>query len=150
MELQQYLFEGIFQTEKELVVPYQPVDFANITFEKNEETGKYQFDLLDHNLTGIINYEIAVKGKQSLYFDCFDELSNRLSEPINATFNVYVNGEPVSYTHLRLRAGRRRESNAPARDQCGGKDGVPGQWAPGNGIRIKRDRETPDPDSRPA
>ena len=99
MELQQYLFEGIFQTEKELVVPYQPVDFANITFEKNEETGKYQFDLLDHNLTGIINYEIAVKGKQSLYFDCFDELSNRLSEPINATFNVYVNGELLTESY---------------------------------------------------
>ncbi|POO88634.1 hypothetical protein C1H57_25015, partial [Clostridium sp. 2-1] len=33
-----------------------------------------------------------MKGTQTLYFDCFDRLSNSLIEPINSGFHVYVNG----------------------------------------------------------
>lgn len=41
---------------------------------------------------GYIYYSIKVSGRQSLYFDCFDKLSNNLNEDINGSFDVYVNG----------------------------------------------------------
>ena len=40
-------------------------------------------------------YTIPVEGTQTLYFDCFHELSNKLVEPINSSFNIYVNGSLV-------------------------------------------------------
>ena len=40
-------------------------------------------------------YTIPVEGTQTLYFDCFHELSNNLVEPINSSFDVYVNGSLV-------------------------------------------------------
>lgn len=41
-----------------------------------------------------MDYGIDVTGKQTLYFDCFDKLSNSLSEDINGSFMVTVmNGQ---------------------------------------------------------
>ena len=40
-----------------------------------------------------MDYSIDVTDKQTLYFDCFDKLSNSLSEDINGSFMVTVNGQ---------------------------------------------------------
>ncbi len=40
-------------------------------------------------------YRVRVGKKQSLYFDCFDRLSNELSEPDYDSFSVAVNGKSI-------------------------------------------------------
>ena len=40
-----------------------------------------------------------MKGKQALYLDCFDALTNRLKEPINDSFQVIVNGAVVEKSY---------------------------------------------------
>lgn len=41
-------------------------------------------------------YSIPVKGSKTLYFDCFDELTNELTEPIYGSFIVEVNGDTLT------------------------------------------------------
>ncbi len=40
-----------------------------------------------------ISYSVGVIGKQALYFDCYDGFSNNLTEPINQSFEIYVNSK---------------------------------------------------------
>jgi hypothetical protein len=48
---------------------------------------------------GTVSYVINVEGTQTLYFDCFDKLTNHLTEPINGSFNIYVNGESIESSY---------------------------------------------------
>lgn len=88
-EIQQYLFRTLFHTEKPLFSTYEPTKLTNVTY---HEEDRWAVSLLDPAQMGTISYEIPVKGTQTLYFDCFDQLSNRLTEHINGTFRIYVDG----------------------------------------------------------
>lgn len=85
-EIQQYVYEntlGSSDSEDKIVTFYESEHPEAIA--KNKE-GKYTF-----KNGSTFNYTIEVKGRQSLYFDCFDQPSNALNEPINKSFLVMVN-----------------------------------------------------------
>ena len=58
---------------------------------KLSEDGRYSFREGE-----ILVYRIPVRGRKTLYFDCFDRLSTDLSEPIYETFMVQANGRLIS------------------------------------------------------
>ena len=43
----------------------------------------------------VLHYNVEVVGKESVYFDCFDKVSNSVKEEINDSFCVKVNGNTV-------------------------------------------------------
>lgn len=92
LEIQQTLFQSIFHTDKKLVTEYEPSSLSNVSISKD---GNYIISFPDNSMNGIITYQVPVTGTQTLYFDCFDRLSNSLVEHINSSFNVTVNGVPV-------------------------------------------------------
>lgn len=92
LNMQQNLFQSVFSTDKSLFVNYEPTSFNNVDYTEDEY---YGLSLPDRTTNGFINYKIQVKGKQTLYFDCFDRLTNSLIEHINSSFNVFVNGKLV-------------------------------------------------------
>ena len=89
LPLQQYLFQSVFHTDQNLFVPYEPSSLDNVALSRSDGTS---ISLKDPSREGTITYEIPVTGTQTLYFDCFDQLSNKLYEPINSSFSVTVNG----------------------------------------------------------
>lgn len=52
---------------------------------------QYQIELKDTFQVGHLRYSLDVTNRQTLYFDCFDRLSNDLSEHINGSFHIVVN-----------------------------------------------------------
>ena len=52
-----------------------------------------------HGNTGKLNYTIFVSGNQTLYFDCYNGFSNNLTEPINKSFAISVNGKNISNSY---------------------------------------------------
>lgn len=87
-QVQQYIFNLLFG-EGEFVEYFEPdegeysaeLDTAPRFFVKQNERLIYRAD---------------VSGEKTLYFDCFDKLTNELSEPIYNSFSVRVNGRSVS------------------------------------------------------
>ena len=87
-EIQQYIFENIFDTDKKLITEYD--------YDKKKSTGilysnnKYQL----YNAAKV-KYDIYVSGRQSLYADCYDRFSNSLSEEYFEGLSVKVNGRTI-------------------------------------------------------
>ncbi len=92
LNIQQALFQSVFHTDQNVVTQYEPTRMNNVSISKD---GEYRITFPDNARNGILNYAIPVKGTQTLYFDCFDRLSNSLIEHINSSFNIYVNGAVV-------------------------------------------------------
>ena len=87
---QQYLFQSVFSSGKDLFEQYEPTSLDNVRLKK---TDQYEISVLDHSFEGSIVYRIPVPGTQTLYFDCFDQLTNKLYEHINSSFSITVNGK---------------------------------------------------------
>ena len=56
---------------------------------------QYQIECQDSNNSGHFRYTIEVDDQETLYFDCFDRLSNDLTEHINGSFDIFVNGSLI-------------------------------------------------------
>lgn len=82
-QLQGYLSSSLFG--EDITQIYQPV--SEITQDKN---GAYSFKAGD-----MIEYRIDVTDECSIYFDCFDKLTNHLTEPVFDSFSIMVNGNTV-------------------------------------------------------
>jgi uncharacterized membrane protein YfhO len=89
LEIQQSLFQSVFHSDKKLITEYEPSSLNNVYISKE---GNYIISFPDNSMNGIITYQVPVTGTQTLYFDCFDRLSNSLVEHINSSFNIMVNG----------------------------------------------------------
>lgn len=89
LEMQQRLFQSVFHTDKKLITEYKPSSCYNVSISRDDN---YHITFPDNSMTGVITYEIPVTGTQTLYFDCFDRLSNGLVEHINSSFSITVNG----------------------------------------------------------
>ena len=87
-EIQQYLFENIFDTSKKLITEYD--------YDKKKSTG-ISFSNNKYQLSGSakVKYDIDVSGRQSLYADCYDRFSNSLSEDYFEGLCVKVNGRTI-------------------------------------------------------
>lgn len=84
-EIQQYLFENVFDTEKKLITKYN--------YDQTKSTGiSYSGNKYNLSNAAQVKYEIFVSGKQSLYADCYDRFSNSLSEDYFEGLSIKVNG----------------------------------------------------------
>ena len=88
-------FCDMFALEGNPVTQYQQEYIKGCEYSK---IGKYH-NLLVSKSDNCIIYNIAVKGEQALYFDCYNGASNALTEPVNNSFDVYVNGECVAFSY---------------------------------------------------
>lgn len=97
MQVQQYLYETLLNPSGgQLISPYAPQEVRHIDISK--EAGRYT--LICRSRYGAeLNYEIQVEGRQTLYFDCFDVYSNSLTEAINQSFDIKVNGKTVTSSY---------------------------------------------------
>ncbi len=87
-EIQQYLFENIFDTDKELIAKYD--------YDKTKSTGiAYSNNKYQLANAAKVRYDIFVSGRQSLYADCYDRFSNSLSEDYFEGLSVKVNGRTI-------------------------------------------------------
>ena len=92
LNIQQFVFESLFHTQDKLFTYYEPTLLNNIAYTSGE---RYSLTFPDNSTEGSVVYRIPVQGTETLYFDCFDRLSNSLIEHINSSFNILVNGMTV-------------------------------------------------------
>ncbi len=87
-EIQQYLFENIFNTDKKLITEYG--------YDKKKSTGvSYSNNKYQLSNGAKVKYDVFVSGRQSLYADCYDRFSNSLSEDYFEGLSVKVNGRTI-------------------------------------------------------
>ncbi len=89
-QVQQYLFESAFSSSQQLFQQYEPTALENVAIRK---TDHYELAIQNPNFEGTVVYRIPVAGTQTLYFDCFDQLTNKLYEHISSAFSITVNGK---------------------------------------------------------
>ena len=92
LNMQQSVFESLFNTKEKLFTQYEPAFCNNVIYTSGD---RYTLTFQDNSVDGSVIYQIPVKETETLYFDCFDRLSNNLIEPINSSFNVLVNGMTI-------------------------------------------------------
>lgn len=87
-QIQQYLFENVFNTEEKLITEYKYNEASSSGISYSD--GK-------NNISSNANivYDMKVSGKQTLYFDCYDRFSNELSEDYFEAFSIRVNGSQI-------------------------------------------------------
>ena len=87
-EIQQYLFENIFDTNKKVITEYE--------YDRKKSTGiSYSDNKYQLYNAAKVKYDIYVSGRQSLYADCYDRFSNSLSEDYFEGLCVKVNGRTI-------------------------------------------------------
>ena len=89
LSAQETIFQNLFSTGERLFEFYQPSSLRNLTISGSPE---HKITLGKSGEPGSVLYRIPVEGTQTLYFDCFDEISNRLYEPINSSISISVDG----------------------------------------------------------
>lgn len=92
-DVQKKLFEQLFgDNGDELITDYE---YDSIYGIQDDSVMSPSFTFNSSSDFSYMDYEIKVTDKQTLYFDCFDKLSNNLSESINGSFMVTVNGRSI-------------------------------------------------------
>ncbi len=87
-DIQQYLFENIFDTDKKLITKYG--------YDKKKSSGiSYSNNKYQLSGSATVKYAVNVSGRQSLYADCYDRFSNELSEDYFEGLSVKVNGRTI-------------------------------------------------------
>lgn len=93
LQVQAELFRQLFPREDELFHFYQPADSTGVMYSYDPDSGIHNYQLETEGQAGVLRYTIALTEEETLYLDLFKDTTNRLSEPINGTLNVFVNGE---------------------------------------------------------
>ncbi|MBQ7059228.1 MAG: YfhO family protein [Firmicutes bacterium] len=88
-ENQQLLWSKLFPETEIGLTLYEPSMLSNCRF-SIDENGLYQLRRDHSGSQSYIHYSIDITDPTTLYFDCFDELSNHLSEHIYKSFRVYI------------------------------------------------------------
>ena len=87
-QVQEYFFSNIFGGNKKLITEYKYAESASndVTIVGNS-----------YHLTNgsFVRYSIPIKGRQSLYADCYNGFSNDLGEDYFESISVRVNGEVI-------------------------------------------------------
>ncbi len=87
-EIQQYLFENIFNKDKKLITEYD--------YDKKKSTGiSYSNNKYQLYNAAKVKYDIYISGRQSLYADCYDRFSNSLSEDYFEGLSIKINGRTI-------------------------------------------------------
>ncbi|MGI5893969.1 MAG: YfhO family protein [Candidatus Merdivicinus sp.] len=85
MDIQQQIAEALFPDSDQLFFRYQPDEVEDITI----SNGRY---IPDSGKTGTLRWEIPITEPVTLYFDCAAAPSNALTEKVNKSCNIRVNG----------------------------------------------------------
>jgi len=93
-ELQQYLYT-LYGGEGELITKYDVTSFVNV--DHSYSGGLYRMYISENTSVGTLIYSFYVEKAQSLYFDAFKDISNRLKEALNDSFSVTVNGRIADF-----------------------------------------------------
>ncbi|MBQ3049637.1 MAG: YfhO family protein [Oscillospiraceae bacterium] len=97
-EIQNKLYAELTDSNDRLFTEYLPSSHRGCEIVYPEsEASKYTLTLTQKDAK--LYYTIDVTGHQSLYFDCFDIPSNKLTEKINDSFSVTVNGAQISASY---------------------------------------------------
>lgn len=99
IELQEMIYDALSGGTSNLFVK-QNFSTSNCKVVDKEKSGNDKY-IITPSASGdaYIYYSVNVRGTQTLYLDCFDEFSNDLSEKINGSFCVYVNGARVNSSY---------------------------------------------------
>lgn len=65
---------------------------------QDDSTEEY-FRLKPLSTNSYLQYNVEVNEPETLYFECFDQYSNNLSEPINESLKIYVNDKLISNSY---------------------------------------------------
>lgn len=88
-DVQEGIYKALYANgdDDSLMTRYEPESTGDVII------NKYDDDILltPFGKSNELVYEIFVKGRQMLYFDCFDKLSSNLYEDINGSFTIAVN-----------------------------------------------------------
>lgn len=96
VNMQEKIYQDLIEDEEKLHTIFNYTSLKGVKDEsKNQRT---KFSLISGN-EKTIYYNIYIKGRQKLYFECFDKYSNSLNEPINKSFRVRCNGYLKSYEY---------------------------------------------------
>ncbi len=87
-------FKEMFSLSASPVITHEMTDIWGCSYKNNFGT-----HILEDANGGTIIYKADIKDRQQLYFDCFGVASNALVEPINGSFDVYVNDAAVFYSY---------------------------------------------------
>lgn len=90
--LQNSLFWRMTGSRSDIFLDYEPTKLQGAAIEA--EGGRTRLKRTSD--AALLRYEIQVSERQILYFDAFDENTNRLREPINNAFRVTVNGKTIA------------------------------------------------------
>ena len=91
LEVQELLFSKLFPDFSSPYTSYTPTAAEGCGVYM-DAWDQYQIELQDDYELGHFRYIIDVTDRQTIYFDCFDQLSNELTEHINGSFHIAVNG----------------------------------------------------------
>lgn len=97
VEIQNEMFKTLLNCNNDLFKKCN-YDFVNDLIITKNNKDKYVFSNTT-KFRGSIFYKIKVEGKKTLYFDCFDKISNNVAEHIFNTFTVIVNSNKVAETY---------------------------------------------------
>ena len=97
MGIQQYVFSKLFGTTESLVEEYETSSLTNLHYFYDGE----QTELVRENpeKDGELEYHILVEGTQTLYLDCFDQVSNSLTEHVYNSLHVSVNDRTIEFQY---------------------------------------------------
>ncbi len=90
LDVQKLLFDKLIPDHPTPFIEYEPTRSEGCLFFA-DAWDQYQIERSDSHQVGHFRYLIEVEDRETLYFDCFDRLSNDLTEHINGSFNVSVN-----------------------------------------------------------
>ena len=96
-DLQQKIYELLSGDQTQLFTKVSPINTSNLIY--NESEAGHSFSRSDMSLPATLYYQLHVDGKQSVYFDCFDNASTSLKEINNDSFSVFVNGKTADISY---------------------------------------------------
>ncbi len=93
-EMQEYIAHALLGADEILFSEYQMTDTLNVDY--SYENGIHFFVPQDKSRKSSVKYNLNIREKQTLYFDCFDIISINVNERINDSFSVFVNGSRIN------------------------------------------------------
>ena len=97
-DVQQALYR-MMGGEGELFTLYQPTRQENASVVGTGEGLTWVSRAEGGDGPSCLIYQVEVQGRQALYFDAFRDLSTRLTEPINDSFAIKVNGRSAAESY---------------------------------------------------
>ena len=93
-EVQQNLYRTLFAESEndDIITKYEPDAKGEVIYDDTDDGG---IRLVPFGKTNEMNYSFFVKGRQAIYFDCFDKLSSNLYEDINGSFTITINNTVI-------------------------------------------------------